>query len=514
MSAWWAAVLAILMPAAAAAAADHVTIDGAPRTKTVLDRHIFGQFSEQLGRGIEDGIWVGPDSRIPNIDGFRRDVVEGLKALHVSDIRWPGGCFADEYHWRDGIGPRDRRPVRTNTNWGDTTEDNAFGTQEFMRFTALVGADRYLAVNLGSASPSEGAEWLQYITAPHGSTLANERSTNGDPQPWTVSMIGIGNELWGCGGTMEAGYAADLTRRYATFLKVPDSMHALKIASGPYGDDTAWTETMMRHASDQIDGLSLHFYTMPKDWKHVAKSHATGFDQTDWTRVLSMAAQMDTVLSAQERVMDKYDPSRRVALIVDEWGTWYEPEPGTNPHWLFQQNTIRDALVASTTFDIFARHAARVRGANIAQMVNVLQALFLTDGATTIRTPTYWAFDLYKNDQGGSVLPTRVTTHRLTHGSWSIEALSASAVRGRDGVVRLALTNTDPEQSDAVDVSLSGLSERNVSGRILTGPAMDARNTAEHPDAVRPAPFESAVLSGNALQVTLPPRSVVMLELR
>lgn len=477
-----------------------------------FSRRLFGQFAEHLGSGIYGGIWVGRGSSIPNVNGYRKDVLDALRAIRVPVIRWPGGCFADEYHWREGVGPQAKRKVKINTNWGGVTEDNRFGTNEFMNFSELVGAEAYVSGNVGSAPPYEMAEWVEYMTSPSGSSLAKERAANGRKTPWKLAMLGLGNELWGCGGNMQPEYAANLTRRYSTFIKTPAGEPVMKIASGANSDDTHWTEVMMRDASRSFDGIGIHYYTTTYDWKH--KGTATGFDEDAWARVLAKAGQIDGIISAHAAVMDKYDPAKRVALLVDEWGSWYAVEPGTNPGFLYQQNSLRDALVASLTFDVFARHTDRLRGANIAQMVNVLQAMLLTNGNRLIKTPTYYAFNLYKDYQDGTVLPVDVQSTWYNKNEWTLKAVSASAVRGENGVVHLGLTNVDPRKPAAIDVKFYGLMPATVSGRILTAAAMDAHNTFDSPAVVAPARFTSATLGGSALHVMLPPKSIVMLDIR
>jgi alpha-N-arabinofuranosidase len=505
------AAAAALSAIAPALAQEAVTVHG-DRPGPRYDRRIFGQFAEHLGTGIYGGIWVGKGSKVPNVNGYRRDVIDALRAIRVPVIRWPGGCFADEYHWREGIGPKARRKVKINTNWGGVTEDNAFGTHEFMDFSEAVGAEAYVSGNLGSAPPYEMAEWVEYMTSPTGSSLANERAANGRKTPWKVAMFGLGNELWGCGGNMLPEYAADETRRYATFVKVPEGVQLMKIASGANESDYNWTDVMMRKAGDKFDGIGVHYYTIPYEWKH--KGAATGFDEDQWARTLAKTLKMDEYITNHAKVMDKYDPQKRVALLIDEWGTWYDVEPGTNPGFLYQQNSLRDALVASLNLDIFARHADRVRGANIAQMVNVLQAMLLTDGTRLVKTPTYWVFDLYKDYQDATVLPVEVRSRWYAKNEWVMKAVSASAVRGADGRVHVGLTNVDPNQPATVTVTMDGVSGAGVTGRIITAAAMDAHNTFDAPDTVRPAAFTGASLSGKTLSVTLPAKSVVMLDVQ
>ena len=477
-----------------------------------MNRQVFGQFAEHLGHGIYGGIWVGEKSSIPNDQGYRRDVLEALKAIRVPMVRWPGGCFADEYHWRDGIGARAKRPVKINTNWGGVDEDNSFGTHEFMGFVEKLGAEAYVAANVGSAPPSETAQWVEYMTAPNGSTLAKERATNGHPAPWKVQYLGIGNELWGCGGNMRAEYAADLTNQYAQFAKSANGT-MLKIASGPSDSNYEWTETLMKLSGKSIDGLALHYYTRPKDKSWNDKGAALGFPEREWATTMAHTLQMDEFVTKHSAIMDKYDPAKKTWLVVDEWGTWYDPAPGSNPGFLVQQNSVRDAVVAGLNLNIFAHHADRVKMAAIAQMVNVLQAMLLTDGAKMVKTPTYWVFDLYKPWQDATVLPIDVTSPWYHNEGTALPAISASAVRDTAGQVHVALVNLDPHRAIPVSIALAGVTAGSVSGRVVTGPAMDSHNSFEQPDVVKAVPFAAAQVSGGTLSATLPPMSVVVLDL-
>ncbi len=482
----------------------------ADRPGPVMQRQVFGQFAEHLGTGIYGGIWVGENSLIPNDAGYRRDVLEALRALKVPMVRWPGGCFADEYRWREGIGPRAARPVKINTHWGGVTEDNRFGLHEFMGFAERIGAEAYISGNVGSAPPSELAEWVEYMTSASGSSLAKERARNGRAQPWGLPYLGIGNELWGCGGNMRADYAADVTNRYATFAK-SGSGRMLKIASGASDRDYAWTDAMMRIAGKQIDGVSLHYYTVPGNWEK--KGSATGFSEAEWAITMAKTLEMETFIAGHSAVMDKYDPEKRKWLVVDEWGSWYDPEPGSNPGFLAQQNSLRDALIAAVNINIFARHADRVKMAAIAQMVNVLQAMLLTDGPRMVRTPTYWAFDLYKPWHDATVLPVELDSPIYAHGTVRIPAISASVVRDVDGRVHMALANLDPHRAFPITVAVPGVRIGRPWGRIVTATAMDAHNSFDAPDRVRPQPFDGARASKNGVTLTLPPKSLVVLAL-
>ncbi|WP_375422619.1 alpha-N-arabinofuranosidase [uncultured Sphingomonas sp.] len=502
----------MLATSGAAAAQDASVVIHADRPGPVVHRQIFGQFAEHLGHGIYDGIWVGPASPIPNTQGFRNDVIAALRAIKVPVIRWPGGCFADEYHWREGVGPAASRPTKVNTNWGGVTEPNTVGTHEFMTFAELVGAETYVSGNVGSAPPQEMADWVEYMTSPTASTLAGERRKNGRDAPWKVGYFGLGNELWGCGGNMRAEYAADVTKRYATFVKVPAGQKMLKIASGATDDDTAWTEVMMREAGKLIDGIGVHHYTLPGDW--TVKGPATGFDAAAWTHTLARTWAMDDIVTRHSAVMDKYDPQRRVWLAVDEWGTWYDPTPGSNPGFLEQENTLRDAVIAALNINIFTAHAERVKLANIAQMVNVLQAMIQTRGSAMVLTPTYHVFHMYLPWQDATRLPVEVAAGRIGTGKDSLPQLSSSAVRGTDGRLHVALVNTDPEHALPVSLRIDGAGVSRAAVQQLTAARMDARNTFAQPAALAPRDLPSVRASGGRIAITLPAKSVTVLELR
>lgn len=484
----------------------------ADRPGPVINRDIYGQFAEQLGHGVYDGIWVGEGSSIPNIHGYRKDVVDALKAIHVPVIRWPGGCFADQYDWHDGIGPRNKRPVRLNTSWGGE-ESNQFGTNEFMNFAELIGAKAYISVNIGSGTPRDMQQWIEYITADGNSSLAQERRANGRDKPWKLSYIGIGNEAWGCGGSMRPQYYVDRYRQYATFVHSSASAPIVKVASGPSDDDVAWTDTVMSAAGSQIDALSLHHYTIPTGvWSH--KGSATHFDEAEWMASMKGALRMDDLIAKHSAVMDKYDPKKRVALVVDEWGNWLDQEPGAEDVALYQQNSLRDALTAALTLDIFQAHADRVRMANIAQMVNVLQSMILTDKAKMVLTPTYYVFDLYRVFQDATYLPIEVHSPEYRFGNAEVPSVNATAARDATGVVHLALVNLDPHRVDAVHIRLAGIRGKTVQGKVLTAPDMTSVNTFDHPDVVKPARFSGAQWEGGMLSVELPSKSIVVLDIR
>jgi alpha-L-arabinofuranosidase len=510
----------LLFSTAAVASAQSGTLPAEPAREATIaihadtvgptyDKRIFTQFAEHLGTGIYGGLWVGENSSIPNTRGFRNDVVGALKALDVPVVRWPGGCFADEYHWREGIGARKSRPVKVNTHWGGVTEPNTVGTHEFMDLVEQLGSEPYISGNVGNGTPQELAEWVEYMTAPAGS-LADLRARNGHKNPWVLPYFGIGNELWGCGGNMRAEYAADVTRRYATFIKAPANTRILKIASGANSDEVAWTETMMRVAGSQVDALSLHYYTVPGGWP--PRASATRFDESGWAQTLAETLKMDSLITRHSAAMDKYDPGKRVWLAIDEWGTWYAGDPGTNPGFLRQQNTLRDALVAAINLNIFAKHADRVKLTAIAQMVDVLQAMILTDGPKMVLTPTYHVFAMYKPYMDGTVLPIEVTSRWYSKDQWTMPAVSASAVRGKDGPIYVGLANLDPNRPTTITARIDGVTAGSVTGQLLTAGAMNALNTFDAPNTVAPATFTGARIDAGTLTVILPAKSVAMLK--
>jgi alpha-N-arabinofuranosidase len=484
-----------------------------------INRNIFGQFAEHLGHGIYDGVWVGPDSTIPNTRGIRNDVVAALKAIKVPNVRWPGGCFADEYHWRNGIGPR--RAVTLNSNWGGVIEPNTFGTHEFMDFLDQIGADAYVSVNVGSGTPHEAADWLEYMTTAQATTLAKERAANGHATPYKVALLGLGNESWDCGGNMTPDYYASQMRIYSRFVRnfnpaQRDEQQMLKIAVGPGGDDPRfadWTETIMkayqnRQWSWDINGLSMHAYTVVQ-WPPAFKS--AGFGETEYRQILKSTLEMDSLISKYAAIMDKYDPEKKVALVVDEWGGWYAPLPGTNPGFLVQQNSLRDAILAALNLNIFARHADRVRGANIAQMINVLQALIMTDKEKMALTPTYYVFKMYVPFHDATFVPVTFDAGTYTHGDISLPRVDALAAKDTTGKLWLEVTNTDPNQPVDIEVSLAGITAKSAAGETLTAPKVDSVNTFEAPNTVVPKPV-SAKIQGGKLALKLEPKSVTVLS--
>lgn len=477
-----------------------------------INKNIYGHFSEHLGRCIYEGIWVGQDSPIPNTHGIRNDIIEALHEIQIPVLRWPGGCFADEYHWKDGIGPYEKRPEMINVHWGGVVENNHFGTHEFMELCELIGAEPYICGNVGSGTVQEMREWVEYLTFDGRSPMADLRRQNGREEPWKLKYFGVGNESWGCGGNMRPEYYADLYRRYSTYVRNFSGNTVYKIACGPSDTNYHWTEVLMREAARFMDGLSLHYYTIPgPSWQN--KGSATGFDEREWYETMRKTLFMDEIIAKHSVIMDQYDPQRRIGLIVDEWGTWYDVEAGTNPGFLYQQNTLRDALVAGINLNIFNNHCSRVSMANIAQTVNVLQAIILTEGAKMILTPTYHVFNMYKVHQGAELLQVDTTEDPKKFGDAQIPQLSVSASRDDQNRIHLSLCNLHPGESLAVDCELRGTTATAVQGRILTGNRMNLHNTFDTPEALKPVAFSETILKEDRLQVALPPMSVTVLEL-
>ena len=497
--------------AAVAAPTTNTLVIHADQGKTTISRNIYGQFSEHLGRCVSEGIWVGEDSPIPNTRGIRNDVVAALKKLQVPVLRWPGGCFADQYHWMDGVGPRDQRPKRINTTWGGVVEDNQFGTHEFLDFCDQIGAAPYLSGNVGSGTVEELAEWIEYLTAATNSVMSDLRRKNGRAEPWKIPFVGVGNESWGCGGNMTPEFYADNFRRYNEFVKNYPGNRIYRIASGANGGDTNWTDVLMRKVGEGMNGLSLHYYTVPSgNWSH--KGSATQFTEAEWFNTLRRALDMDEVIARHAAIMDRYDPKKHVGLIVDEWGAWYDAEPGTNPGFLYQQNTLRDALVAGVTLNILNRHCDRVKMANIAQIINVLQAMILTDKEKMLVTPTYWVFEMFTVHHDATLLPSELQGADYEFNSEKIPDVSASASRDPAGKIHVTLCNLNPNQPAEVACELRGARARKLSGRVLTAPAMNAHNTFDQPATIQPAEFSAFRITGGGFATTLPAKSVVVLE--
>ncbi|WP_022910452.1 alpha-N-arabinofuranosidase [Aestuariimicrobium kwangyangense] len=470
-------------------------------TPVTLDRRIQGQFAEHLGRCIYEGIWVGRDSEIANKNGIRTDVVQALRHIQVPLVRWPGGCFADEYHWLKGVGP-ERQPM-VNTHWGGVVEPNEFGTHEYFDLVNQLDAEAYICGNVGSGTVAEMHDWVEYMTLDSTAPMAELRKHHGREQPWKLEWFGVGNESWGCGGNMLPLHYANLYRQYQTYVRQYGPERVARIACGPNAEDYEWTEVLMARAGGHMDGLSLHYYTLPTtDWS--AKGAATGFDEYGWHETLRQTRRMDELVTAHSRIMDRHDPHKRVALVIDEWGTWYDVEEGTNPGFLYQQNTQRDAMVAAINLNIFHRHADRVRMTNIAQMVNVLQSMILTDGASMITTPTYHVFDLYRDHQDAEYVPTPA-------GALGPDGELTVSRKGDDWTISAANTSLERELPAEFELP-RGVGEL-LRAQLLGSDAPDSHNTFDQPDAVSLADLAVRV-DGGRVSFTLPPHAVATVRVR
>ena len=474
--------------------------------KSTINRNIYGHFAEHLGRCIYEGIYVGEDSPIPNTKGMRNDVVAALKAMKIPVLRWPGGCFADEYHWKDGIGPKQNRKKMVNTHWGGVVEDNSFGTHEFLELCAQLGCEPYINGNLGSGTVQEMSEWVEYMTFDGLSPMSEWRRENGQDKPWKVKYFGVGNENWGCGGNMRPEYYADEYRRYATYVRNYSGNEVYKIACGSSGLDYEWTEKVMEIAGRHMDAITLHHYTLPTGiWQK--KGASTGFTEGEYYQTLVNCLKMEELVSNHLQIMNKYDPEHKVGLIVDEWGTWYDVEPGTNPGFLYQQSTMRDALVAAITLNIFNKYSSRVVMANIAQTVNVLQAVVLTEGAKMLLTPTYHVFEMYKVHQDATLVGSYIQAETIEE--YNIPNLSVSVSQNDKNELNITAANLSLSKSAPIVCDIAGMDVKSATGRILTG-KVDALNTFESPEAVKPVDFNEAKIKDGKLSFELPPNSVIL----
>lgn len=506
--------------------ADQMIIN-ARREKGTISRMIYGHFAEHLGRCIYDGIYVGENSGIENIRGMRLDIIQALKKIRIPVLRWPGGCFADEYHWRNGIGEKALRPGMVNTHWGGVTENNHFGTHEFFDLCELLECEPYICGNVGSGSVQEMAEWVEYMTSGASTPLSALREKNGRKEPWKLSYFGIGNENWGCGGHMRAEYYADVYCRYALYARDYGDNHLIRVAAGPRGANEHWTEVLMRDAGMYMDAIGLHYYTRVGDKTTVVRlpdgnerylpdpsgnrHSATEFDEEDWFGIMKAAVFTDELIRRHSAIMDKYDPQKRVGLYVDEWGTWYEEEPGTPPGFLYQQNTIRDAVSAAVSLNCFNNHCDRVRMANIAQTVNVLQAMLLTEGDRLVRTPTYHVFDLFQVHQDAVLLESALLCGDYQWNGQKIPRISASVSKDAEGKIHITFANADPG-NDADIVCYFGDVRRllRAEGTVLRADRMNSCNTFEEPERVCPQRYEGIMIDAERLRIRIPAGSVLL----
>ena len=479
----------------------------------VISKFIYSHFAEHLGRCIYDGFYVGDSSSIPNTAGVRNDIVDALKKMKIPALRWPGGCFADTYHWKDGIGPKDKRPAIVNRWWGGVTEDNSFGTHDFLNMCELLKTEPYLAGNIGSGTVQELVDWVQYVSSNNKNPMSDLRKQNGRDKPWAVKYWGVGNEAWGCGGNMIPEYYVNEYKKYATFMTDwSNSDKIFRIASGANSADYHWTETLMKSIPQpMVEGVALHHYAVI-DWS--AKGPATNFTEKVYFTTMQRALLMDSLVIKHSAIMDKYDPKKKIALVVDEWGGWYDVEPGANPGFLYQQNTMRDAMIAGTTLNIFNNHADRVRMANLAQSINVLQAVILTEKEKMILTPTYHVLEMYNVHQDATLLPLKITNSDYIFNGEKLPAVSASASKDSTGTIHISLVNIDPNKTQKISLNISGQKLGMVTGRVLSSKKIQDYNSFSEPEKIKPAIFKDALINNNILTVTLPPASVVVLKMK
>lgn len=511
-------------------------------SKYTINRHIYGHFSEHLGRCIYDGYWVSESMSVPKQGRIRTDIVDALKKIRIPNLRWPGGCFADEYHWRDGIGLGNQRPTMINTNWGNVTEDNSFGTHEFLELCELLNTEPFIVGNVGSGSVEEMSKWIEYLNYDGVSPMTNMRKQNGHEKPWGVSFWGIGNENWGCGGNMTPEYYATQYRQYSSFAKNYPGTILRKIATGPNSTNYQWTEVLMQSLAGSggrggMWGMDLHYYTRPPRGNRgqdgqgprpataqgapaqpaapvQSQGSATNFTEATYFGTMQNALRIDEIITRHDSIMTKYDEQKRVALVVGEWGIWTDPEPGTNPRFLYQQNSLRDAIIAGSTLNIFNNHCDRVRMAQLAQTVNVLQALILTEGPKMILTPTYHVFDMYKVHHDAKMLPVKFTSPDYVSGDQNLPALNVSASRDSSGVVHITLVNIDPNNSITLSTTLNQVKWSAVTGQILTSAKITDINTFDKPSNIVITKFDDAKKTGDLLNVVLPSKSVVLLTIK
>ena len=485
----------------------HIVVN-TKKSKGTINKNIYGQFAEHLGRCIYEGVFVKEEDGIPNVNGMRCDVVNALKNIKVPVIRWPGGCFADTYHWMDGIGPKESRKKIVNTNWGGVTEDNSFGTHEFLELCKQVGCEPYICGNVGSGTVQEMSDWVEYCNMGGVSPMADLRRANGEEKPWNVKYWGIGNENWGCGGNMTPEFYSDECKRYSTFVRNYDSEHPVyKIACGANADDYNWAKVVAEKAGQFVDALSLHYYTVTgPDWFH--KNKATEFAKADYFETVKKTLKLGEIMDNNISILKQASKEdHQLKLIVDEWGNWFEVEPGTNPGFLYQQNTIRDAVVAGLNLNMFNDRCDTVVMSNIAQMINVLQAMILTDGPKMILTPTYHVYDLFKDHMDARHVESYAETEDLKDGDYEIPSLSVSSSE-KDGKLCITVVNTNPDKEAEVDIIVGGAKVSSAVAKTVAGD-ITAHNTFDKPENVVIREIGAEVVEGGAgIKVKLPASSV------
>ena len=503
----------------------------------VVSPDIYGHFTENLSGVVYDGIWVGKNSSIPNEDGIRKELITEMRKINPPVVRFPGGCFADSYDWRDGIGPEDKRPRRTNF-WADSEspsapadhryDPNQFGTNEFVHFCKLLGSQPYLAANLRSLPAEQFYRWVEYCNSPAGSTaLADERAAAGYAQPFDVRFWGVGNEAWGCGGNFTAAeYAAEF-RRYTTW--VPRYGQTLSfIGSGPNVDDWEWTrgffEEIVRKGRWQIRsvyGWALHHYAWnlsrgkTQDWVQ-GKGDALKFEAVDWYELLSQGDRMQSLIDGHWQIMGEFDHDHSVKLVVDEWGPWYRPGGEATPgDQLEQIPTMRDAVFSAMTLDIFNRNPEKIAMANCAQLINCLNSLYVAHEDKFCVTPVGHIFEMYKAHQGGQGIRTLFSAPPVLYDrdghTANFWGLSGSATL-HDKQLVLTIVNPHVSESRETMIAIHGGAVHSAAATILANADIHAHNTFEQKDAVTPR-TQTAEVQDGGLTFVFPAASVTKLVL-
>ena len=514
-------LLALMAGIVYSQSADNKLVVNCDLGKTKISKHVYGHFSEHLGRCIYEGIWVGENSSIPNTRGIRNDVVKALKEISVPNMRWPGGCFADTYHWKDGIGPRENRKKIVNIHWGGVTEDNGFGTHEFLDFCEQVGCEPVICGNVGSGTVQEFSEWVEYINSSAESPMTDLRKKNGREKPWNVKFWAVGNENWGCGGNMTPEQYADDMRQYSTYIyNYSRDFQNYKIACGPNSADYNWMEVLMKNPLNQrmFSGISIHQYFVGNTWGK--KGSATQFGEPEWYNNLANCNWVADLLDKHITVMDKYDPERKKGLIFDEWGNWFEQEPGSTPGFLYQQNTLRDAVAAGMVLNIFNNRAERIKMANIAQVINVLQSMILTKNEKIVLTPTYYVFKMYKVHHDATLLPLNLTCNEIKFNPITnhtkLPYLSASASKDANGLIHITITNNSAAEKQNLSIDLRGFLKQltTVRAEIITAEKINDFNDFDQTEKVNIKEFKAIKAKSNSVMIEIPSKSVVMLELK
>ncbi len=501
---------------------------------------IYGHFTEHLGTVIYDGIFVGENSKIPNQQGLRSALIDKMRAIHAPVVRWPGGCFADSYDWRDGIGPRSNRPRHANF-WTDdypkalqtqnipqVYEPNTFGTSDFVRFCKLCGAEPYIAANVRSLTPLDFDHWVEYCNSPRGTTtLAETRASDGSAEPFDVRYWGVGNESWGCGGNFDPEDYAIEFKRYTTW--VPTFGAPLRfVASGPNSDEQAWTRGFFNklcHGEPSPDmhgvwGLSIHHYAWnlsrgkTQEWD-AGKGDALKFDPIDWYELARETDRMEGIINDHWTALGEFDIDRKVKLVVDEYGPWYRPGTENSPEQLLgQQITVRDAVMTAISLDTFNRNADKVGMAACAQLVNNLNALFFTHGDQFTTTPNFNVFEMYAAHQGGTALRSEFSSPEVRYDRdgkptsfWGLKG--SASLKGK--TLTLTAVNPDVSQPREAEITLRGGNAASAKAWVVGDSDIHAHNVLGQPERVKTRTAEVSIRS-NSLNFTFPVASVVKIE--